>query len=140
MTLLAESREVVRLEVPGRPVPLARPRVTGRGTYLPARSREFRERCRVAWLEAGRPMFEGHVQLAAVFRYERPRAHYRGGRVRPDAPPFPGRADLDNLVKAVLDALQGCLFTDDALVVSLAAVKVWGDPPGTVVTVRRVGG
>ena len=124
---------VARIVVPGRPVPLARPRVTGRGTYLPARSREYRERCRVAWLEAGRPTFgDQPLRVAMLFELPRPRR----------AKPVPcGRPDVSNLAKAVEDALDGLAWRDDAQIVTLSASKVWGDPPGrTIVTIMGAGG
>ena len=37
------------------------------------------------------------------------------------------KPDLDNLTKAVLDALNNVAFTDDSLVVSLRASKRYGD-------------
>jgi len=137
MVTAVTAGEMVRLVVPGPAVPLARARVTGRGTYLPARSREFRERCRAVWLEAGRPHLEGPVQLSLLFVFERPRSHLRrDGSVRPGTTPLP-RGDVDNLAKAVLDALAGCLFGDDRLVASLVAVKRWGGESMTIVTAHR---
>ena len=53
---------------------------------------------------------------------------------------MPGKPDLDNVVKAVLDALNGTVFTDDSQVVSLVAGKHWqnaeeGYGPGVDVAV-----
>jgi len=41
--------------------------------------------------------------------------------------PKPTRPDLDNLVKTVLDAANGCLFFDDSQVFSLTARKVYAE-------------
>ena len=46
-------------------------------------------------------------------------------------PPDRRRRDVDNLAKLVLDALQGHLFTDDALCVRLITSKEYG-PVGEV--------
>jgi Holliday junction resolvase RusA-like endonuclease len=41
---------------------------------------------------------------------------------------FPGRPDIDNIVKAVLDACNGVTFEDDAQVFRIMATKRYGDP------------
>jgi Holliday junction resolvase RusA-like endonuclease len=45
------------------------------------------------------------------------------------------RPDLSNVIKQIEDALNGVVFTDDALVVEIAARKVYGLQPKIVVTV-----
>lgn len=129
---------MLRIEVPGEPVPLARARVTGRGTYLPARSREYRQRVQTAWLVAGRPRLAGWVQVAVLAVFERPLSYRRAdGSANPRCPDFPPKGDVDNVLKAVLDALGDLAFEDDKMVVSASATKIWGAPARTVITVRR---
>lgn len=41
---------------------------------------------------------------------------------------FPGRPDIDNVVKIALDALNGVMFEDDAQVYQVTAHKKYGDP------------
>ncbi len=48
------------------------------------------------------------------------------------------RPDLDNLVKAVKDALRGVFYRDDSQIIMLAATKAYGTTPGVVVTVEEV--
>lgn len=59
-----------------------------------------------------------------------------------EAPHPAGRPDLDNVVKLVLDALNGLAFLDDALVCELAASKRWvaarGDQTGYRIGVWRL--
>ena len=95
------------LVVPGEPVPNARAR-QGRagGFYTPADTREYRERVRQAWLLAGRPCLgDEPIAISATFHRASRRA-----------------ADLDNLLKGLLDALTGCAWDDDAQVVCFAGV------------------
>lgn len=50
---------------------------------------------------------------------------------------FPAkRPDLDNLCKLATDALNGIVWSDDALIVELTAAKVYGEVPRTVVSVE----
>ena len=45
------------------------------------------------------------------------------------------KPDLDNVVKAVLDALNGLAWEDDKQVVCLTAYKVFSETPGLIVTI-----
>jgi Holliday junction resolvase RusA-like endonuclease len=95
------------LVVPGEPVPNARARQgRGGGFYTPAATAEYRERVRQAWMIAGRPCV-GSEPLAVSATF-----HRSSRRV----------ADLDNLLKGVLDALNGLAWGDDAPVVCFAGV------------------
>ena len=41
---------------------------------------------------------------------------------------YPGKPDIDNVAKIVLDALNGVVFEDDAQVHALRVFKAYGDP------------
>jgi Holliday junction resolvase RusA-like endonuclease len=47
------------------------------------------------------------------------------------------KPDIDNLVKAVFDAMQGIVYHDDAVITELRVRKAWSDCPGVVVEVFR---
>lgn len=49
------------------------------------------------------------------------------------------RPDLDNITKAILDGLNGHAFRDDAQVVKLEAVKIYGSPARTLVQIVGIG-
>ncbi|MDI9559696.1 MAG: RusA family crossover junction endodeoxyribonuclease, partial [Pseudomonadota bacterium] len=46
------------------------------------------------------------------------------------------KPDLDNLLKALKDAMTGIVWHDDAQIVSLSARKDYGDVPGIKMVVR----
>lgn len=93
----------VRLVISGRPVPLQRSRTRSGRHYLPARSRAYRELLQASWLAAGRPCM-GAAPFALSVRFYGARAN----------------ADLDNLLKSVLDALSGLAYDDDRQLVCIA--------------------
>ena len=72
-----------------------------------------------------------NVVIDAVF--ERPKSHLRKAGVKPDAPKLP-RPDVDNIAKAVLDALQN-VIGDDSLVGRLVVEKSYGQESRTTVRV-----
>lgn len=71
------------------------------------------------------------LRMELVFMLKRPKGHYgtgrNAGRLKGGLPGAPmGRPDLDNLAKAVMDALTDMgLWADDSQVVDLRVRKLW---------------
>ncbi len=90
------------------------------------------------------PPWKEPVGIGLEFRFPRPKSHYRGGkpdpdRLRKDAPHLVAkRPDLDKLCRAVLDALTGVVWVDDALVTRLQAIKYYDDTPGVLISIDKV--
>jgi Holliday junction resolvase RusA-like endonuclease len=84
----------------------------------------------------------GPVELYLDLFYERPKNHHRSGKysseLRNDAPAFMTRPpDIDKVERAILDALTGVLFLDDAQVVCVRKWKRWAgyaEPPRAIIT------
>jgi len=72
------------------------------------------------------------VTIGAVFQFVRPKSS--PNRVAPTVKP-----DLDKLTRALLDALTGVAYVDDAQVVQLEARKAYGDDARTTITITREG-
>lgn len=78
------------------------------------------------------------LSLTIVFRFERPKGHYRTGRnahlLRDGAPTFPdtgSTGDVDKLIRSTLDALAiAGMFANDKQVAHVDAWKVYLDEPG----------
>lgn len=82
-------------------------------------------------------MFLGPVRVGLIFWLPRPASAPKARRY-PDK-----RPDLDKLVRAVLDALTGSVWRDDAQVVQIDAGKDYaaaGEPPGVRVVIAEVDG
>lgn len=136
--------EPVTFTVPGDPRGKGRPRATSRGKrvrlYTDQKTADYEAHvadvARVAM--AGRDPFEGPVRVYATVTMRVPKSVSRlvrdlmlSGAILPVKKP-----DLDNVVKAVLDGLNGVAFVDDAQVVGQSAEKVYGAEPGVTVTVQ----
>lgn len=136
---------VVRIVVPGPPVPKGRPRLGKNGhAYTPARTRAYEQAVRAAWLEAGGPRLpDGPFAAVVDLVVERPASHYRtkARLLREDAPVLPLRLDADNALKGLLDALNGLAFTDDRWAADVHARKRWAaddEPAGAVLDLRAL--
>jgi Holliday junction resolvase RusA-like endonuclease len=71
--------------------------------------------------------YEGPVEVVVWFFFAIPKSYSMAkrmdaanGRIRPT-----GRPDLDNLVKGVMDAVNGILWKDDSIVVALHTKKYY---------------
>lgn len=97
--------------VPGEPISKARPRVTRNGnTYTPRSTRAAEAQVRAAYLR-----LHGHASVAeAVVK-----VHLRFCRYERHA------RDADNLIKTVLDALNGVAYVDDSQVEGGEWVTEW---------------
>jgi len=79
------------------------------------------------------------VHISLTFIFPRPR-HFKN--IKTLAMFIVARSDIDNLSKAVLDAMQGILIDNDNLVVSLHTKKVFfsesQNKPGVIVDIEEV--
>lgn len=104
---------VTVLEIPGAPVPKARPRANGRGgVYTPSRTHQYEEL--VAWAARAKRirLGQGPVEIQADFHTRK------------------GGGDLDNLLKSLLDGLVkgGAIDDDAAHIVPKITVRRFHDP------------
>lgn len=141
----------ITFEVSGEPVPQPRVRVStwgGRGrAYVPKEHpvHAYREAivlvARTAGWIAGPT--DGPVAVEILASFKRPPSHMtKSGTPRASAPRWPGRADVDNVAKAVLDAIttSAAFWRDDDQVVELRVSKGYSELPAgrTIVSVRRL--
>lgn len=105
--------------VHGKVVGSARPRVTRHGTYIPAKTRRYRELIRGEFIEQGGQRMGGPLAVRVDVHRELPKSRPKGLASEPDT----FKPDVDNVGKNVLDALNGLAWDDDASVVDLHVVK-----------------
>lgn len=135
----------------GEPRPQARPRLTGKRVYSP--KSEWRTLVQVASiaerLRRNNKTFSGPLMVHLSYYFKRPKNHYRLGKfsteLKFDAPVYCNNGyDLDNLNKAVLDALtDSSLILDDRIIVELSSKKCWEDnymDSGIIITIVRLKG
>ena len=78
--------------------------------------------------EAGAVRHEGPVEVSVAFVFARPKGHYGAKGLKPSAPAYPttrAQGDVDKLLRAVLDGLDGVCFGDDSQVVYAWGHKRW---------------
>ena len=112
------------------------------GNYTPANHpvRQFKADVRAAVSRVLSAPLDGPVALRVVFVLPRPKRLIWKRREMPRVP-HTSRPDLDNLVKATKDALNGLAWRDDSQVVELSAGKCYAsgnELPGVEIAIEEV--
>jgi crossover junction endodeoxyribonuclease RusA len=153
---------MIRFEVLGTPTPKGSMRAVarfGRAFVVPGGDSETRKRlatwdqnvregaaiaCRAAGFDLETPAFvDGPVRVLLTFRLRRPKGHWNKTGLSPKAPLYPAvKPDVDKLERAVLDALTGVAFADDAQVCEVIKNKVYAYPgeEGATITIESMAG
>jgi Holliday junction resolvase RusA-like endonuclease len=132
-----------RVHIPARPIAKGRGRVSKQtgAVYTPKQTVVAEAWVRLCCTEqVGTPRVPGPVGVRVVFVVPIPKSKPRqwredaqAGRVMPT-----GRPDVDNLSKLACDALNGIAWADDAEVVEMDVVKVYGAEPCTAIEWRQL--
>ena len=121
---------------PVRPLPAPRPRVTKRGAYNPPIYTKWkRELSLIASTKIKKPI-ENEVFIKIEFFYEIPKSWSK--KKKELARWHKSKPDIDNLIKSVLDGLNGIAYTDDAQVVMIQARKQYATENGVKIEIEEI--
>ena len=128
----------IRFVVPGVPVAKGRARMTRAGfAYTPGKTRDWEAHVRLAASQASLRPYSDAVGVEIVFALPVPKsfsAKRRAAALAGDIHPAK-RPDIDNLAKAVIDAMNAVVYDDDRQIVNLRLRKVYAEVPETRVSV-----
>lgn len=120
------------------PIPKGRPRFYGGHAVTPEKTRKYEKLIRDSWehgiLEADSLMIDMEFVMPI------PQSLSKKKQTELVATPHTKKPDLDNLVKAVLDALNGVAFVDDSRISNINASKEYGREPSVWIGIHRVNG
>lgn len=133
---------MIAFTVFGEPKGKGRPRFTRNGrTYTDSNTVSYENLVRYAYLEAcgGNPkIHKGSVEVCIKAYFSIPKSESKknkekmmSGDIRPTKKP-----DIDNIIKSVLDGLNGVAYGDDKQVVTVIAMKHYSDIPSVEITIR----
>lgn len=116
----------MRVTIEGDPVGKGRPRFTKQGrTYTPKKTKEYETRVRRAWIEAGGPYLDGNIRIHVDAYFKMPAGWSRKKQDAMIGEPCAKKPDSDNILKSILDGLQGVAFEDDKQVTYCSVGKYW---------------
>ena len=135
-------------EIPGSPIGQGRPKfstINGHAkAYDPEKSRNYKAYVKLlatqAMKEQGFTMIDGPCCLDIMAFFEVPKSKSKKfkeraslGLERPTKKP-----DIDNIVKALQDALNGLAYKDDSSIVYLSVAKCYSEIPRVEVILREI--
>lgn len=130
----------MNLTIYGKPQPKERPRVYKGHGITPTRTKNYEAKIARAWAAKYPEQAEGDLRVEIVFYMPIPTSWSKlkkekaeRGLIRPTV-----RPDIDNLVKIVLDGLNGVAFMDDKQVIELYAIKRYSAEPRTEIMVEEL--
>lgn len=132
----------IAFEVPGEPRGKGRPRFTKDGhAYTDSETRAYEKKI-VAYYRKALGNFRwpdnSFVSLEVTAHYPIPKSATKAstlameeGRLLPSRKP-----DIDNVLKIILDALNGVAYKDDSRVVSVSASKIYSHTPKLIIEMK----
>ncbi len=134
---------MIEFFVPTRPVPMARPRVTKTGhAYTPKNCVEYKSLISAYARDVmrGKEIYDGEVWVAISFYYMTPTSWSKKKRESMTGEGMTSRPDIDNLYKAVTDALNGIVYRDDSQITRAVMRKQYTEnDSGVCISVGRKG-
>lgn len=136
---------MITFEIPGDPVAKARPRAAMVGgharLYTPAKTEKYEARVAVFGQQAmaGRLPMDGAVALSVTALFPIPPSwpKKRQAAARAGTELHTKKPDLDNVIKAIKDGLNGIVWGDDSQVAVLRECrKAYSDTPRVIVHVE----
>ena len=120
---------VLAFTVDGNPVGKARARVVDGHAFTPKKSKDYENRVQVAIMASGgRLYFDEGVSVSIYIYHPRPNSHFNKRGLKATAPTLPlCKPDLDNVVKSILDAMNGLVYNDDKQIITLHVQKYYSD-------------
>lgn len=114
--------------VPGKIQGKARPRFSHRsGTvYTPGKTKSYERQIAEAYEAQSGPCFEGAVTVIIEAVFSIPKSWTRAKKAEAmEGKLTPGRPDIDNILKVVLDGLNGIAYEDDKQVMLVQCRKTY---------------
>lgn len=119
----------ISFTVQGKPQGKARPRFSRRSgaVYTPAATKEYETKIAQAYRDASRgETFTDSVSIQVMACFPIPKSWTIAKKARAMyGEIYPGKPDIDNILKIVLDGLNGVAYEDDALVTEAACSKAY---------------
>lgn len=126
---------------PFEPIPKGRPKFTRMGhAYTPEKTRDYEELIREYYRLHTEDFYEDAIQIKLTFLMPIPKSTTKRvcRLIEAGVHKFTKKPDIDNLMKAVLDALNGVAFDDDSLITKITADKKYGtDKVGTLMVITE---
>ena len=137
----------IRFVYKGKPIGKERPRTINRNgkvwSYTPKKTMEYESQIRNSFLESadffGAPFYtkeyEGKITVYINAYFKIPESYSDSRKFLLNGKPYPKKPDCDNLIKAILDSLNGVAYKDDSQVYDVHIKKIYNKIDGVEVVI-----
>ena len=117
------------------PIPKGRPRFYGGHAVTPEKTRKYEKLIRDSWTHG--IVDAEYLTIDMVFKMPIPQSLSKKKQRELDGQPHVKKPDLDNLVKAILDSIQGVAFDNDSKVWCINACKEYAEEPSVWIGIHE---
>jgi crossover junction endodeoxyribonuclease RusA len=123
---------VIHIQVDLKPVPKARPRFNPRSgrPYTPQTTQDFESHVSFFARRVVEVPLESGVHVQIIFKFIKAKSSKLNLHTK--------KPDIDNLIKSVLDGLNGVAFKDDSQIVKLESEKIFADRDGVDIYIQEI--
>lgn len=128
--------------IEGQPQGKGRPRFTKSGhAFTPQATRDYENLIAESFKAAGGELFDGYVcvNISAFYKISQSTTKVKRGMIERGLLKPAVKPDIDNVIKAILDGLNGVAYHDDNQVIKVVAEKHYADKPFVAVEVFSYG-
>jgi Holliday junction resolvase RusA-like endonuclease len=126
----------MKITIPEKPIPKARPRFTKRGfAYSSQKKEETAIKLLIKSMYKEEPM-ECALEIEVIFYMPIPKGTSNRKKLVLAGQYHTKRPDLDNLEKFIVDSMNGIVFKDDSQIALSSTMKIYGLEPRTEITVK----
>lgn len=133
---------VLTFTVPGKPFGKQRPRVTRTGhAYTPKETVSYENLVRMSFVEKYPEFFPtgAPVILSVIAAFPIPQSWTKKKvKAALAGDIYPGKPDIDNVLKIIQDALNGIAYKDDAQIWNATVTKTYAERPGVTVYLEYI--
>lgn len=131
----------MKIIIPGTPVAKGRPRVSRWGTYTPEKTVNYENLVKLSYMQqVNKDPLDGALEAEMTFYFPIPKSYTKKKKelIKSGKLKFLKKPDIDNCIKAILDALNGVAFCDDNQVFKVTARKEYSDNPRAEVFIQQL--
>ena len=138
----------MKIEIKGKPVAKARPRIGKFGAYTPKNTVNYESLINYTFIQKypNFKPYEGEIKAKIIAIFEVPKSYSKKKRemllpiadIEHSGAGYTHKPDIDNITKIVLDSLNGLAYKDDSQVTCLLAFKEYGEQAKVIVEIEEI--
>lgn len=134
-------QNIIEFRIKGQPQGKARPRFNGNHTYTPRATRDYEHLVRTSYIKQCGNQMNDFNKITIKAYFEIPKSATKKERAEIiEGKRVNKKPDIDNIIKIILDSLNGLAYADDKQITKIEASKSYtlGDPEVWVILEKEM--